>query len=174
MNSWLGPPRFNQIVTDVLCVANQMIALAIILNLVIATEPRGGDVRSQRRVSCRSIHPSQYDFGGELTDCAFHAVGAGNVEHTAQTQLKRCNASSAQRSGAVCVAANNDFLLDANARQGRCQTGEEGFSATMFGTSHDLHQLGHDSSPFCEGASSRAFKWDNIGYSPANNAIRNP
>ncbi len=113
-------------------VADQMIALAIIFQIVVTAEPgHAHEIALGRHEGRGAAHPAQHDIGAEIADLARQERLGDEIERTTKAQLQRIEPGFPQTVHPAIVAADDDRLLQPGAVQRHDQTLEEGLGAAM-------------------------------------------
>ncbi len=147
----LRPAAADDVVADIRGIADQVVAVAVVFQIVVTAHARRHHVPAGPAESRGAAHPGELDVGRELLGGPAKRAPCGKIEHAAERKLDRCDSVGAEQRRPLAVLPDDGALRDPGARQGRDEPVEKGFRAAVRGARHHLHHARQSSS-------SRAFR----------------
>ena len=122
-------------------VADQVVAVAEIPQVVVAAEAAGQDPVALWREARGAAHPGDRDAGREMAEGGSEAGAGQQVERAAEAKLQRDQASAGQAVGPGGVAADDRQDGVAGMRERDGETLEEQLGAASGRSGHDLRDV---------------------------------
>ena len=122
----LGPAQFGQILHDFLCVADQVVAFPIVLDVVIAAQAGHVDEVPLGALDGRPVHPGDDDIGLETPDLALQGRCRPEIEKAPEGKLGSFHSAGFQGLRPPRVVADHHALFESRPAQGLNQADEEG------------------------------------------------
>ena len=122
---------------------DQVVAVAIVFEVVVAGEPPGVNEPTARTEPCRPVHRGEHDVGGEPPHQGTEGQAGAQIERAAERHLDWLDAARAEPRRPARVAADDDPLFEAGPRHAEDEVLEERLRATELGARHgvdDAHQ----------------------------------
>ena len=119
-------------------VADQVVAAAVVAQVVIAAEPADADPVAARRQAGGAVHPGDDDPRAEGAQHAAQARPGDEVERAAERELHRVEPGGGEPGGAGGIAANHRQHGFAGAVQGGGEALEEQLGPAGGGAGHDV------------------------------------
>src|ERR1700676_2088450 len=143
MRASLGPARAHHVVHDVPGVADQVIAPAIVFEIVVASQAANMHEFAARAKPGRAAHPGQYDLRPILPKKAPHSESRAIVEQASEWQLDRRQTTCPKRRRALGVPADDNALALPRSGQRQREAHEECLGTAVTRTGDCLHEAGH-------------------------------
>ena len=157
MHALCRPALRGNAAHQIMRIADQMIAMAKILQIIITTEAADQCPVAFRREARGALHPGHHHIGFEILQCAAKARLGQQIKRTAKGQFHRLQSCGAQPCGAVLISSDHRQHLIPALMQGDSGAFEKTFRPADRRAGHDLRDL-HGLRPPWRSGSSRAFK----------------
>ena len=138
MRPVLGPALIDQVVADVLGIADQVVAGPVVFQVVIAAQAADMDEPALRARRRRPVHPTHHDVGLETPDRATQPQRRRQIERSAETSLDDLDIALAQGLDPFGIGADHRQLIDPGTLQRRNEPREERLCAPMPSPGHRL------------------------------------
>ena len=145
VRSVVRPAVLAKIGDDIAGVADEMIAMPIVFEIVIAAEPGRQGIVALRRQACGAVHPGENDPGVEPSEFPPNPDTSHDVERAAEAEFAQPDAGIPQACRPRRIAADEEMLILAGVLQSDREAGEEDFGTAMARPGHDLDELRHGS-----------------------------
>ncbi len=125
-------------------IADEMMAVLVVAQIVIAAEPRDMHEIAARAIDRRAAHPAQHHARLEIVDRGFEAARGDEIEHAAEGDFIDLEPRCAQSRRALGLAADDEPLRLAGMMQRDRQPLEERLGPAMRRARHRLQDARHD------------------------------
>src|SRR6185437_4361918 len=143
MHPPLGPALSDEPGRKPARVADEMIAMTVVAQIVIASEPRNMHEIAARAKRGRAAHPGEHDPWAKFGDRPREARLGHEIEDAAERKLERRQALPPKPRSAFGIAPDDDRLIFTGAIQRHGKALEERLGAAMHGAGHRLEHPRH-------------------------------
>jgi hypothetical protein len=133
------PAPGHDMLDDARCDADQMVAAAVVFEVVESAQPRQTQKIAARKGDARPVHPGHHHMGLVNLGLAPQHGDRVEVEPTTEWQFDRLDSALPERHRAGQVPPNHHELVEIGPVQRQHQAEEEGFGAALARAGHDLH-----------------------------------
>ena len=133
------PTIFDQIVSYILGIRDEMVTVLIIFQIVVSAEATNMDkIIVNRTYFGRPVHPSQNDIRLKFSQLPFHFPRADYIQHSTEAQLGRLDTAGPEAPGPRFIFPNDDPLLNIQTIESDGEANKKFLRTTKLCTRHGL------------------------------------